>query len=336
MKAFSDQWSLIGKTLVAIATETEKTAERFCRENSHLDNEGRYFRFNVLRGLEGIGLEDSKQKNAIIAATSRYIESQAVFKQIKACASILAGRNVRSPSPQVHDTLPDVESPADLARLGLDSGPYHVNFSLKGVPIVRSFVERAAEMEQLENALLPSTINWRRKIMIVQGLGGIGKTQLTVEFARRHNRHFSAVFWIDGRSHDSLRRSLAAVAKRLPNDEILEQSRSYTHGTNEELDAVIHDVLSWPSVTGNASWLLIFDNVDRDVTNTEDLEAYDIMRYVPDADHGSILITTRLARLAQMGKLLPLTTVNDEQAMSILECFASSALQSKSIPFQSI
>lgn len=40
--------------------------------------------------MEGIGLEDSEQRNAIIAATSRYVESQAVFKQVKACGRILA------------------------------------------------------------------------------------------------------------------------------------------------------------------------------------------------------------------------------------------------------
>lgn len=63
---FKDDLIGIGQSLLAIATETEKTAERFSRDNSRLDDTGRYYRFNVLRGLEGIGLEDSKQKNAIM------------------------------------------------------------------------------------------------------------------------------------------------------------------------------------------------------------------------------------------------------------------------------
>lgn len=83
----------IGQSLIAIATETEKTAERFSRDKSRLDDTGRYYRFSVLRGLEDIGLEGSKQKNAIIAATDRYIESQAVFKQIKSCADALSGES---------------------------------------------------------------------------------------------------------------------------------------------------------------------------------------------------------------------------------------------------
>jgi hypothetical protein len=83
---FKDDLMGIGHSLLAMATETEKTAERFSRDKSRLDDTGRYFRFNVLSGLEDINWEDSKRKNAIIAATDRYIESQAVCKQIKACA----------------------------------------------------------------------------------------------------------------------------------------------------------------------------------------------------------------------------------------------------------
>ncbi|SLM40190.1 patatin family protein [Lasallia pustulata] len=80
LKPFTNDLVGIGQNLLAIATETEKTAERYFRDKSGLDNKGRYYRFNVLRGLEDIGLEDSKGKNAIIAAIDRYIESQAVFK----------------------------------------------------------------------------------------------------------------------------------------------------------------------------------------------------------------------------------------------------------------
>jgi hypothetical protein len=92
LKPFKDDPIGIAQNLLTIATETEKTAERFLRDKSRLDDTGRYYRFNVLRGLEDIGLEDSRRKNAIIAATDRYIESQVVFKQMKACADNMSGR----------------------------------------------------------------------------------------------------------------------------------------------------------------------------------------------------------------------------------------------------
>lgn len=92
LKPFRDDVLHIGETLVAIATETEHTAERFCQDKSHLEDSGHYYRFNVNRGLEEIGLEESKKRKEIAAATRRYIGSQAVFKQMQACADNMTGR----------------------------------------------------------------------------------------------------------------------------------------------------------------------------------------------------------------------------------------------------
>ena len=92
LKPFRDDVLHIGKTLVAIATETEQTAERFRQDKSQLDSSGRYFRFNIDRGLEDIGLEESVKKKEIASATRRYITSQVVFKQMQACAGNLAER----------------------------------------------------------------------------------------------------------------------------------------------------------------------------------------------------------------------------------------------------
>ncbi|KAF1949575.1 FabD/lysophospholipase-like protein [Byssothecium circinans] len=89
------QDSLLGvfKSLKAIATETEPTAEQFVRVKSGLEKCGRYFRFDVLSGLESIGLEESKRMNAIRAATRLYIESEAVFNQMQACTNSMTGKS---------------------------------------------------------------------------------------------------------------------------------------------------------------------------------------------------------------------------------------------------
>ena len=92
LKPFRDDIFHIGETLLAISTETEQTAERFRRDKSYLDSSGRYYRFNVAHGLEDIGLEESKKRKEIAAATRRYVTSQEVFKQMQACAGNLAGR----------------------------------------------------------------------------------------------------------------------------------------------------------------------------------------------------------------------------------------------------
>lgn len=92
LKPFRDDVFHIGETLTMIATETEQTAERFRQDKKHLDNTGRYYRFNVTRGLEDIGLEESKKRKEIAAATRRYVKTQDVLKQMQACADNRAGR----------------------------------------------------------------------------------------------------------------------------------------------------------------------------------------------------------------------------------------------------
>jgi predicted acylesterase/phospholipase RssA len=93
LNEFRDDVLHINHTLIALATETEQTAERFHRDKSTLSDEGCYYRFNVVRGLEDIGLEESKKRGEIASATDRYINSQDVFRQMQGCASRLLERS---------------------------------------------------------------------------------------------------------------------------------------------------------------------------------------------------------------------------------------------------
>ncbi|KAH7072022.1 hypothetical protein BKA63DRAFT_554892 [Paraphoma chrysanthemicola] len=295
LKPFKDDVLHIGETLVAIATETEQTAERFRRERQLLDSTGRYYRFNVVRGLEEIGLEEAAKVKEMAAATRRYIASQEVHKQMEACAGSVARREY--------------------------FGEYRVAFSLEGVPRVTHFIDRPVQIQEMERVLLPrNKKTGRQRIHILRGLGGIGKTQLAVEFARRHHRQFSAVFWLDGRSEDSLKQSIASYTSRIPQGQIAETSRKYGTDGSADLDAVVRDVLGWLAQSDNTAWLLIFDNVDRDyIKNSGDTEAYDVKRYFSGADHGSVLITTRLAKLEQLGESQEPGKVDQAQAKAIFE-----------------
>lgn len=197
---------------------------------------------------------------------------------------------------------------------------YKTQFSLEGVPVVGKFVDRSTEMAELERVLLPQRDqSQRQKIHVLHGLGGIGKTQLTVEFARRHHHLFSSVFWWDGRSEDTLKRSIASCATRIPLGQIPETSRAYAANSNANIDAIVNDVLGWLAREDNITWLLILDNVDLEYDpQGGDLNAYNVKSYFSGADHGSVLITTRLARLGQLGESQPLGKVDKDQAQAIL------------------
>ena len=155
-------------------------------------------------------------------------------------------------------------------------------------------------------------------MFVLRGLGGIGKTQLAVEFTRRHQARFSAVFWLDGRSESSLKQSIALSASRIPEGQIPEASRAYSTSSGGDVKSTVTDVLGWLGKSDNGQWLLVFDNVDREYKDGKtDDDAYDIRRYIPEADHGAILITTRLAKLERVGIALKLNKVDEGQARAI-------------------
>lgn len=205
--------------------------------------------------------------------------------------------------------------------MGTEKESFRVDFSLQGIPVVKIFVARNVEMTRLAQTLLPSsTDQMRRKVFIIHGLGGIGKTQLSVEFTRKYQGSYSAVFWIDGSSKERLRRSIADLASRLPQHQLSEGSRDYSRNGSANIDEVVEDVLKWLSKPSNNQWLLIFDNVDREfLVPSIDPEAFDVKEYFPTADQGSILITSRLASLWQLGTDMKLEPVNEVQGESILE-----------------
>jgi len=186
---------------------------------------------------------------------------------------------------------------------------------------VKSFAARNTEMTRLTQVLLPTQTNqMRRKVFIVHGLGGIGKTQLSVEFTRKYRESYSAVFWVDGSTNERLRRSIADLASRLPQHQISEGSRNYSQRGSTNVDEVVEDVLKWLSQPLNDQWLLILDNVDREFSGpSRDPESFDVKDYFPTADQGSILITSRLMSLCQLGTDLKLEPVDKLQGSSILE-----------------
>ena len=150
---------------------------------------------------------------------------------------------------------------------------------------------------------------------MLHGLGGIGKTQLCVEYARRNQHRYSAILWLNGSSDDSLKRSIAEFAASLSRS-----GRNDIKQKGSNSDGIVQEVLSWLSLPHNRNWLLIFDNVDRDhLTKPKDPQAYDVARYFPWADHGSILITSRLETLRKYGTPRRVLGVNEEQARLIIE-----------------
>jgi hypothetical protein len=209
-----------------------------------------------------------------------------------------------------------------------------VPFSLKALPAVSRFVERKNEMQAMEEYFLSRNQDivhseTAQKTFLLHGLGGMGKTQLAVAFARKHHDKFSAVLWLDGSSVDQLKQSFVAVASKLPQDQFTADVKECCQAEKIDADIIVKGVLAWLSLPSNKHWLLIIDNVDREWTTREnDPLAYDAKEYFPHGDHGSILVTSRLAGAARLFEAeLLVDRVDHAQARSMLESNACRELE---------
>ncbi len=187
---------------------------------------------------------------------------------------------------------------------------FSVPFSLSGVPEVQEFVGRKEELIRIKKAFQGN--GSQRKVVLLHGLGGIGKTQLAVASMKEHRDTYSAIFWLNGKNEDMLKHSFAQMAKRLhieyPSSTLLRRAAE-----EKDADQVVAAINQWLSIKGNTQWILIFDNVDNPkIPGISDPQAYDVRLYFPAVHQGSILITTRSSRL-KIGEVVSVRKLLDIQ-----------------------
>src|SRR5271156_2348771 len=81
------------------------------------------------------------------------------------------------------------------------------------------FIGRDEELEQMKIILLSGPDSSNRKVLVLGGMGGIGKTQLAIHFTKRYRSSYSSIFWLNAASESTLRSSFRILARRiLPTD----------------------------------------------------------------------------------------------------------------------
>jgi len=84
-----------------------------------------------------------------------------------------------------------------LTRIGTRRQDFSVAFSLYDVSEIDQFVAREDELAEIHGTLRG---DGSRHTVVLHGLGGIGKTQLTIAYAKRYRDNYSAVFWLTSRT----------------------------------------------------------------------------------------------------------------------------------------
>ncbi len=131
----------------------------------------------------------------------------------------------------------------------------------------------------------------------IHGLGGVGKTQLAVEYAYCFSHEYEVVWWLAAESPATLAADYAALAQplTLPEKDAADQNLA------------IAAVRRW--LNHHDGWLLVFDNAS-------DVEA--LRGYLPQATTGHMLITSRNPNWRRFAQPFAVSNFAPEEAIDFL------------------
>ncbi|RPB27891.1 hypothetical protein L211DRAFT_472359, partial [Terfezia boudieri ATCC MYA-4762] len=150
-------------------------------------------------------------------------------------------------------------------------------------------------------------------IIVLYGTGGMGKTQLALEYVYQHYNDYSSVFWVNAtsvqttilgftqimqqliRHHLELSMDVAIIGQLLGMAGKLDSTGCFIATSESDAQHVVDSVKRYFSAPGNTDWLLVFDNLD-------DLDLVDIDEYIPSCNHGTVIITSRRRESIQQGR----------------------------------
>ncbi|MDR1002410.1 MAG: toll/interleukin-1 receptor domain-containing protein [Oscillospiraceae bacterium] len=139
-------------------------------------------------------------------------------------------------------------------------------------------------------------VNSASLIQSVSGSGGIGKTQIVLEYAHRHIDTHSLIWWVNAETEQLVVNDYSSFLKRMGQPASL----------LDDSAAIIEKVCGILEEQDN--WLLIFDNVD---------EGMNVQDYLPSAISGRVLLTSRISS-CHIGKLIEVEVLEVEEAVNFL------------------
>ncbi|KAF8461694.1 hypothetical protein BDZ91DRAFT_369807 [Kalaharituber pfeilii] len=209
---------------------------------------------------------------------------------------------------------------------------FNIPFNLPDIRRNADFVGREALLEQLKQEIEKGEAIMDIIQVVLHGMGGMGKTQLAMEYVYRHSGDYSSVFWINAASEQTTKTSFTHIMQRLikhhaklsgPEPDYrhigqllgmagkLDSTGMFTVQQPSEEQHIVGAVKDWLTAKGNTKWLLVFDNVD-------DLESFDINDYIPSTPHGTVIITSRRPESIQGRRGLEVQQMTNSEAEELL------------------
>ncbi|MFF9865555.1 FxSxx-COOH system tetratricopeptide repeat protein [Streptomyces sp. NPDC013953] len=159
------------------------------------------------------------------------------------------------------------------------------------------FTGRSVVLERMRDQLGGGLAVVLPQPQTLYGLGGVGKTQVALEYVHRFMADYDLVWWISAEQTDDVIASLAELAVRLG----AQGGEDMAAASQEAIDLLRRGVPSH-------RWLLVFDNAD-------DPDA--LKRFFPTGGH--ILVTSRNQTWSQYGDALPVDVFLREESVEHLQ-----------------
>ncbi|HZE37909.1 MAG TPA: FxSxx-COOH system tetratricopeptide repeat protein [Stackebrandtia sp.] len=152
-----------------------------------------------------------------------------------------------------------------------------------GLPAPRDsgrFVGRTSELDRLANAL--SGGGGAVITQSIAGLGGVGKSELALRYARQYAKRYRLRCWVTADTLGNVQDGLARLARVLCGATSTQVGDAVIGHTSQEL---AQWALAW--LQHHPGWLLILDNVE----STSDFSA--AVGDLVSASHGAVIVTSR-------------------------------------------
>lgn len=202
-------------------------------------------------------------------------------------------------SLQELDLIPEGAEEHDEASVPLTENNSPISLPIWNVPYLRNpfFTGRDSIVSYLFSVLRDRNTAALTQAQAISGLGGIGKTQIAIEYAYRYRDQYQAIFWVNASTREVLRADYVTMATLLDLPEQHEQDQ----------DITIRAVKRW--LDTNTDWLLILDNVERPEI---------IVDYLPLHPRGDILLTTRLHALGKIAHCIEVEKMGQDESTLLL------------------
>jgi hypothetical protein len=160
------------------------------------------------------------------------------------------------------------------------------------------FTGRRELLEQLERRLQTQSVAAVLP-QALHGEGGVGKSQIAIEYAYRHRSDYDVIWWIPSERPAQILASVIELGNRLG----LEVG-------NEVITAVPRVRAALRAGTPHSNWLLVFDNA-------ETLE--NVREYFPEAGTGRVLVTSRNQEWSQIAETLEVDVFSRQESVRLLQ-----------------